>query len=99
MHKKKLSENLKWSIQKRFQAGKPMVPTNFLLGYDKDENGNLFIHEGEAKFVRRVYKSYVEGKGARAIAAELKAEGIISGRGTTNWGKTSILNMRCICSK
>jgi len=87
------SENLKWSIQKRFQAGKARIPTNFLLGYEKDEDGNLIINEEEAKIVRRVYKSYMEGKGARTIAGELKSEGVISGRGTTNWGKSSIMHL------
>ena len=88
-----VSENLKWSIQKRFQEGKARIPINFLLGYDKNENGKLVINEEEAKIVRRVYKSYMEGKGARVIARELKEEGVITGRGTTNWGKSSIMHM------
>lgn len=88
-----ISENSKWSIRKRFQAGKPRCPTKFLLGYDKDKDGNLMINEQEAKTVQRVYRDYMEGKGAKLIAAELKAEGFLTARGTINWGKTSILNM------
>ncbi len=87
------SENLKWSIQKRFQAGLARCPTNFLLGYDKDEHGNLVINEEEAKTVRRVFQEYMQGKGSRLIAAELKSEGVITGRGTVNWGKNSVIHM------
>jgi site-specific DNA recombinase len=88
-----ISENVKWGIQKRFQAGKPRCPTNFLLGYDKDEHGNLIINAEEAVTVHRVFREYMEGKGAKLIAQELKADGIISGRGKVTWGKSSILHM------
>lgn len=88
-----ISENTKWSIQKNFQAGKPRLPTKFLLGYDKDDKGNLVINQAEAKTVRRVFREYMEGKGAKLIAKELKAEGIIGGRGKATWGKSSILHM------
>lgn len=88
-----ISENMKWSIQKQFQAGKARCPTKFLLGYVQDKNGKLMIDEEEAETVRRVYLDYMEGKGAKLIASELKAEKVISGRGTTNWGKNSILHM------
>lgn len=88
-----ISENLKWSLQKRFQEGKARCPTQFLLGYEKDENGNLMINEEEAKTVRRVYREYMEGKGAKVIAAELKGEGVLTGRGTMNWGKSSVMHL------
>jgi len=87
------SENIKWSIQKRFQAGKARCPTQFLIGYDKDEYGNMVIDEEEAKIVRRIFREYMAGKGAKLIANELKEEGVPSGRGGSNWGKTSILHM------
>jgi len=87
------SENIKWSIQKRFQAGKARCPTQFLIGYDKDEDGNMVIDEEEAKIVRRIFREYMAGKGAKLIANELKEEGVPSGRGGSNWGKTSILHM------
>lgn len=88
-----LSENVKWGIRKRFQEGLPRCPVNFLLGYDKDEHGNLIINEQEAQTVRRVYREYMKGKGMKLIASELKSEGIITGRGTVNWGKSSVMHM------
>lgn len=88
-----ISENVKWSIQKKYQSGQPRCPTNYLLGYEKDSSGNLRIKEEEAKTVRRIFQEYLDGKGARSIAGELKAEGILSGRGTVNWGKTSVLHI------
>lgn len=88
-----ISENLKWSIQKSFQAGKARCPTQFLIGYDKDEYGNMVINEAEAMIIRRIFREYMEGKGLRLIANELKAEGVPSGRGGSNWGKSSIMHI------
>lgn len=87
------SENLKWGIRKRFESGKAMCPTNYLLGYDKDKNGDMIINEEEAKTVRRVYREYMNGKGAITIARELKLEGVPSARGGSNWGRNSIIHI------
>lgn len=88
-----ISENIKWSIRKRYQSGIAKLPTKFLLGYNSDEDGNFIINEEEAKTVRRVFREYMEGKGTKLIAEQLKKENIISARGTVNWGKNSIMHI------
>jgi len=88
-----ISENLTWGIKKRFEEGKAICPTRFLVGYDADEFGDLVINENEAKIIRRIYQLYMGGKGSETIARELKAEGVISARGGSNWGRNSIMNI------
>lgn len=57
-----ISENNKWSIQKKFQRGEVMITTERFMGYDKDKNGNLIINPKEAAIVQRIFKLYLEGK-------------------------------------
>ena len=47
-----ISENMKWGMRKRFQAGKPKWTLTY--GFMKDENGEYQIHEEQAKGVRRI---------------------------------------------
>lgn len=88
-----ISENTKWSIRKKYQSGQARCPSNFLLGYENDDSGNLIINEKEAETVRRIFHEYINGKGAQLLAKELKSEGVLSGRGTINWGKNSVLKI------
>ena len=44
-----ISDNIRWSIQKNFQAGKPKIDLNRMLGYDKGENGEWVINPEQAK--------------------------------------------------
>lgn len=48
-------------------------PTKF-LGYDKDIEGNLVINPKQAEIVRRIFKEYLDGKGANRIARDLERE-------------------------
>jgi len=69
-----VSENRKWQIRRDFQAGKPMN-LMFIYGYHLVD-GRLEIHEEQAKVVRRIFQSYIAGRGSCRIAAELRQEGI-----------------------
>ena len=86
-----ISENAKWGVQKRFQQGKAFFPTANFLGYDKDENGQLIINEQEADTVRRIYREFLQGSGTEVIARGLKKDGLLTGRGNTNWSGNSVL--------
>lgn len=63
-----ISENNKWSIQKRFERGDGMINTTRFMGYDKDETGDLVINKAEAKIVRRIFEMYLSGEGCHRIA-------------------------------
>lgn len=79
-----ISENCRWAIRKRFMEGS-YVPSCVAYGYTKNENGELIIHEKQAKIVRHIYQDYLSGKGAYAIAKELTESGIPSARAESVW--------------
>ena len=53
------SEIMNISIEQRFSRGIFLTPK--LLGYDKDEDGNLVINESEADTVRLCYYLFLSG--------------------------------------
>lgn len=63
------SEIMNASIEMRFKRGIFLTPP--LLGYDKDEDGNLVINEEEAKTVRLIFFMYLYGFSAKQIAEEM----------------------------
>jgi site-specific DNA recombinase len=88
-----ISENCTWGIRRRFEQGKVTVNHTKFMGYDKDEEGNLVINEKQAKIVRRIYKDYLDGKGANRIARELEEEGVPNWNGKAKWYESSIRKM------
>ena len=85
-----ISENVRWSIQKRYQQGKFQCSTKFFLGYDTDKNGELIINEMQAKTIRRIYQETIEGNGINIIANGLMADKIKTGTGKTKWCPNSV---------
>lgn len=85
-----LSENNKWSIQKRFQNGTYVIGTP-AYGY-KNVGGKMVIDKEKAAIVRRMFASVMEGKSGAKIANELQAEGIPTARGG-KWQSSVIINM------
>ena len=51
-----ISENTQWGIRSKFQQGIPHINTESLLGFDKDDDGNLIINEEQATVVRRIFQ-------------------------------------------
>lgn len=79
------SEAIKWACRNRFSRGIPLFPTWCILGYDKDEFGNVFIVEEEAEVVRYIYKSYLSEISGPEIAKSLTALGIPTVKGLNEW--------------
>ena len=88
-----ISENSTWGIRRKFEQGKVIVNHNKFLGYDKDKDGNLIINEEQAKIVRRIYKDFLDGKGANRIARELEEEGVKGWNGKSKWYESTIRKM------
>jgi len=61
-------ESMLWSYDKRFSRGQFLTPTNNLLGYYTDAQGNLQIDEEGAKTVRAIFKSFLAGYSLTKIA-------------------------------
>lgn len=74
-----ISENSKWSVQKRFQNG------TFIISYPpygyKNENGEMVIVPKQAEVVRKIFADTLVGKSTHAIARELNEQGIVSKKG------------------
>lgn len=88
-----LSLNSTWGVRRRFEQGKVTINEKMFLGYDKDEQGNLIINEKQAVIVRRIYKSYLDGKGTNHIARELERDKIKNSQGKTKWYESTIRSM------
>ena len=85
-----ISENSKWSVQRRFQNGTYKLSYT-PYGYDWDGK-NLVINPEEAEVVRRIFNETLSGKGSDAIAAGLTRDGIQPRKGE-RWSSTTIRGM------
>lgn len=63
-----ISENIRWTFQKKFQSGKPQINLNRMLGYDKGEDGEWVINSEQAEVIRFIFRKYVSGHSANSIA-------------------------------
>lgn len=82
-----ISENIKWSIRKRFEAGIPNGRFR-IFGYRWDSD-HLVIEPDEAAVVRRIYQNFLDGKSRLETERELAAEGITTLNGC-RWVDSSI---------
>ena len=89
---KNVSDNLKWRYWRKFQKGEVAINTTRFLGYDKNKNGDLVIHHGQAKVVKRIFDDYIGGKGSFIIAKDLNVEGVETVAGG-RWHSSTILGI------
>lgn len=82
-----ISENSKWSVQKRFQNG-TFIISYPPYGYDND-NGTMAIVPEQAEVVKEIFASCLAGKGTHAIAKELNARGIKTKK-NGKWGAGAV---------
>ena len=72
--RKQISTNLKWSFRNKFKRGEAIISTtNRLLGYEKDELGNLIVCEEQARIARYIFKLYNSGLSSTKVAERLNA--------------------------
>ena len=69
------SENQRWRIQKRFEAGEPWVGN--MLGY-RLIDGHMVIVREEADLVRRIFTDYLSGMGKQSIAKKCQKMGCVT---------------------
>ena len=85
-----ISENTAWGIRSKFQQGIPHLNTEIILGYDKEEDGNLVINEAQAGIIRRIYRMYLEGYALNRIASIMNEEDVPGVKGEAKWCGTTI---------
>ena len=78
-----ISQNMRWSIQKRMKNGtyKNATPP---FGFKK-VNGDLEVDENQMQIVRQMFEWYVSGYGLQAIADKLNSMNIQSGKQSVLW--------------
>lgn len=87
-----ISENSKWSVQRRFQNGtfKLSYPP---YGYEWDGE-NMVIQPKQAEIVKRIFAETLSGKGSDAIAAGLMRDDIPARKGE-RWSSGTIRGILC----
>ncbi len=78
-----ISQNVRWSIQKRMQNGTYRNSTP-PFGF-RNEGGNLVVDENQAEIVRQMFEWYISGYGLRKIADMLNEMNIPSGQRCVPW--------------
>ena len=78
-----ISQNMRWSVQKRMQNGvyKNATPP---FGYKK-VNGDLVVDKNQAVIVRQMFEWYISGYGLQAIADKLNSMNIPSSKQSVLW--------------
>lgn len=87
-----ISDNIRWSIQKKFQRGEAIVNLDRFLGYDKGPNGEWVINPEQAEIVRYIYDRFVCGVNSNRIAKELNDMGKKTVRGCI-WRADAVLRV------
>ena len=82
------SEIMNISIEHRFSRGIFLTPE--LLGFDKDEDGNLVVNREEAETVKVIFYLYLNGFSCNEIAGLLTEYGRKTKLGNTRWTASSI---------
>lgn len=85
-----ISENVLWSIRKKFENGEYWVSYTRMLGYEKGEDGSMVINEEEAETVRYIFNAFLEGQSPSSIASELTEKGIRTVTGKEEWAPSTI---------
>lgn len=88
-----ISDNICWSIRKKFQAGQPHVNLERMLGYHKGPDNEWLIDQDQAEIVRFIFRKFLDGVSANKIATELNGLGktTVNGKKFTSGGVLGIL--------
>lgn len=79
-----ISGNMRWSYQRRMQAG-TFNTCRAPYGY-RLEHGKLFIQEDEAEIIRYIFEEYLKGSQIRAIASYLAK----NEEGNRQWNRKTV---------
>ena len=87
-----ISDNVRWSIQKNFQQGKPTINLQRMLGYDMGENGEWIINEEQAETVREIFSLYLCGMSSYKVANAMNEKEHFTVNGC-KWNPAKILKI------
>lgn len=84
-----MSQNMRWSYQKRMQSGR-FITCNAPFGYRLKDGKEMVICEEEAEIVRWIFDSYLDGMNLYELADAVTSTGFPTSEGTPYWQKSSI---------
>lgn len=87
-----ISDNIRWTFQKNFQAGIPQINLKRMLGYDKAADGTWVINSEQSVIVRYIFKHYVSGYSANKIANQLNQLNYRTVNGK-RWSSSAVLTI------
>ncbi len=88
-----ISENVTWGKRRSMENGKFSLAYKRFLGYEKGEDGLPKIVEEEAKVVRKIYESFLDGCTVRMIADDLTRQKIPTPAGKEKWSVSTIMSI------
>ena len=83
-----ISENIEWSLTKRFENGE--VRAVKILGYDFNKDKEWIVVESEAGIVREAYRLFLEGKSMSEIAEIFIERGYRKKNGRIDWDGSGV---------
>lgn len=88
-----MSRNIRWGIRQAFRSGTSRFANFTCYGYRQDENGNLVIHNDEAKVVREIFELRAAGFSLGKLSDWLFENGILSPAGKERWSRETLSKM------
>jgi len=88
-----ISRNIRWGIRQGFKNGTSGYADFVCYGYCQDKNGNLTIHDAEAKVVREIFEMRADGFSLGKISDWLYENGISSPSRKERWSRETIRKM------
>ena len=88
-----MSRNIRWGIRQGFKNGTSGFADFACYGYRQDENGNLIVHDTEAKIVQEIFEMRVAGFSLGKISEWLFENGISSPSGRERWSRETLNKM------
>ena len=85
-----LSNNVKWGKRKGYSQGRFAFPYSSMLGYRKSEDGEPEIVPEEAEHIKMIFNLFLLGRSLRQIKEALERRNVLTPRGNTEWGLSSI---------
>lgn len=84
-----MSQNMKWSYQKRMQSGQ-YITSNPPFGYRLENGKHMVIETSEADVVKWIFDSYLDGMNVYEIAEAVTAMGFPTSEGRPNWQSSTV---------
>ena len=88
-----ISDNIRWSVNKKFENGKFSLPYKCFLGYERGPDGLPVVNEEQAVTVRKIFMRYLAGFSPKSIAKSLEQDGDLAPKGGQRWSETTVASI------